>query len=124
MQASFLLLGQRLMKIRDNELYIEDGYKDFKTFVETEVKISRSTAYNYIDLVSVFGVQTFGHANAPDPSKLIPLLPILRAKREDIPSDKIKSQFIKKAKTESARDLQDEIKQIKFRTASQRSPRI
>lgn len=115
MQASFVLLGQRLLKIRDNELYIKDGYKDFKAFVEKEIKISRSTAYNYIDLVSVFGVQTFGHEDAPDPSKLIPLLPVLKAKKDDIPVDKIKSQFIEKAKTESARDLKDDIKQLKIK---------
>lgn len=122
MQASFLLLGQRLMKIRDNELYREDGYVDFKTFVEKEIKIARSTAYNYIDLVSVFGVQTFGHVNAPDFSKLIPLLPVLKSKNDNIPVNKIKSQFIEKAKVESARDLKDDIKQLKIQYGLAKEP--
>lgn len=121
-QASFVLLGQRLLKIRDDELYIADGYKDFKSFVEKEIKIARSTAYNYIDLVSVFGVQTFGHEGAPDPSKLIPLLPVLKSKNDDIPTDKIKSQYIEKAKTESARDLKDDIKQLKIQYGLAKEP--
>jgi hypothetical protein len=121
-QASFVLLGQRLLKIRDNELYTADGYSDFKTFVEKEIKIARSTAYNYIDLVSVFGVQTFGHDDAPDPSKLIPLLPVLKSKSDGIPVDKIKSQFIERAKTESARDLKDDIKQLKIQYGLAKEP--
>lgn len=114
-QQSFLLLGQRLMKIRDNQLYRIDGYNDFKAFVEEEIKISRSTAYNYIDLVSLFGVQTFGHKNSPDASKLIPLIPILKSNREDIPSEKIKSQFLESAKTKSAREMKDDAQKIKIK---------
>ncbi len=114
-QVSFLLLGQRLMKIRDNELYRNDGYSDFKSFVTNEIKISRSTAYNYIDLVSVFGVQTFGHVDSPDPSKLIPLLSILKSGREEIPCEMIKSQFIEEARTKSARDIKEDAKQLKIK---------
>lgn len=114
-QFSFLLLGQRLKKIRDNELYRQDGYDDFKTFVSEVIKIARSTAYNYIDLISVFGVQTFGHDNAPDPSKLIPLLPIFKTNRDDIPEEKLKNRFIEEAKTKSARDIQEEAKKLKIK---------
>ncbi|MFH0977646.1 MAG: hypothetical protein V1874_17845 [Spirochaetota bacterium] len=122
MQVSFVLLGQRLLKIRDNELYLSDGYKDFKTFVEKEIKIGRTTAYNYIDLVSCFGVQALEHGNVPDPSKLIPLLPVLKANREDIPTEDIKSEFIKKAKTSSFRDLKGEIKQLKIQYGLAKEP--
>jgi len=121
-QVSFLLLGQRLMKIRDNELYRIDGYDDFKTFVTEEVKIARSTAYNYIDLVSVFGVQTFGRANAPDPSKLIPLLPLLKSKNENIPVDKIKSQFVKEAQNHSARDIKEKAQELKVKYGLAKEP--
>lgn len=121
-QFSFLLLGQRLKKIRDNELYRQDGYDDFKAFVEQEIKIARSTAYNYIDLISVFGVQTFGHRNPPDPSKLIPLLPLFKANREDIPEQKLKSRFIEEAKTKSARDIQEEAKKLKIKYGLAKEP--
>ena len=84
-------------------------------FVTEEVKIARSTAYNYIDLVSVFGVQTFGRANAPDPSKLIPLLPLLKSKNENIPVDKIKSQFVKEAQNHSARDIKEKAQELKVK---------
>lgn len=121
-QFSFLLLGQRLKKIRDNELYRQDGYDDFKTFVAQEIKIARSTAYNYIDLISVFGVQTFGHDDSPDPSKLIPLLPIFKTNREDIPEEKLKNRFIEEAKTKSARDIQDEAKKLKIKYGLAKEP--
>ncbi|HNR90547.1 MAG TPA: hypothetical protein PKM65_19580 [Spirochaetota bacterium] len=121
-QYSFLLMGQRLMKIRDGELYRADGYADFKAFVTQELKISRSTAYNYIDLVSVFGVQTFGRADAPDPSKLIPLIPILKSDKKGIPGERLKARFIEEAKSKSAREIQDEAKDLKVKYGLAKAP--
>jgi hypothetical protein len=110
---SFLCLAVRLKKIRDNELYREDGYPDFKSFIDSELPIKRATAYNYIDLVTVFGVQTFGHVQ--EPSNLIPALPLLRSAQSnsDIPAAKIKKDIIKQSQTMSARELKDHIKTLK-----------
>ena len=116
--TSFLLLAQRLVVIRDGELYKEDGYKSFSDFIAGEIKVSRSTVYNYIDLVGAFGVQTFGHDNSPDPSKLIPALPLLKASDEQISkADKkdLRSTLVKEAKTKSARELDAEIKELKVK---------
>lgn len=112
-QSSFLLMAQRLLKIRDEELYIEE-YSDFREFIANEIELARSTVYNYIDLIKYFGVQTFGHETVK-PSKLIPALPLMKA---DIPDkDYIKSRFIEVAKDEniSARHIKTEADEYKVK---------
>ncbi|MGD0021707.1 MAG: hypothetical protein ABSC54_05330 [Smithellaceae bacterium] len=69
-----------MMKIRDGELYKEDGYKDFKSFIAGELKVGKTSVYNAIDLVDYFGVQSTGLA----PYKLLPALPLLKADDEII----------------------------------------
>jgi|GEM_PF-817000 len=110
---SFVSLAVRLKKIRDHELYREDNYSNFKSFVDCELSINRATAYNYIDLVTVFGVQTFGHVM--EPSKLIPALPLLKsaATNKDIPLAEIKDEIVKQSQTMSARELNAHIKDLK-----------
>lgn len=112
-QYSFASLAVRLKKIRDNELYKEDNYPDFKSFIDKELSINRTTAYNYIDLVTVFGVQTFEHVT--EPSKLISALPLLKSanSNKDIPLAKIKKDIIKQSLTMSARELNEHIKGLK-----------
>lgn len=60
-EKSFYLMAHRLKIIRDNQLYKEDGYSDFKSFIENEIKIERSTAYKYINVIEVFGVEPVQH---------------------------------------------------------------
>jgi hypothetical protein len=112
-QYSFASLAVRLKKIRDNELYKEDNYSDFKSFIDKELSINRTTAYNYIDLVTIFGVQTFEHVS--EPSKLISALPLLKSANtnKDIPLAKIKKDIIKQSQTMSARELNEHIKGLK-----------
>jgi hypothetical protein len=113
-QYSFASLAVRLKKIRDNELYKEDNYSDFKSFIDKELSINRTTAYNYIDLVTIFGVQTFEHVT--EPSKLISALPLLKSANtnKDIPFAKIKKDIIKQSQTMSARELNEHIKGLKI----------
>lgn len=112
-QYSFASLAVRLKKIRDKELYREDNYPDFKSFIDNELSINRTTAYNYIDLVTIFGVQTFEHVT--EPSKLIPALPLLKSAQsnKDIPVSRIKKDIIKQAQSMSARELNAHIKDLK-----------
>jgi len=113
-QYSFASLAVRLKKIRDNELYKEDNYPDFKSFIDKELSINRTTAYNYIDLVTIFGVQTFEHVT--EPSKLISALPLLKSANanKDIPLAKLKKDIIKQSQTMSARELNEHIKGLKI----------
>ncbi|PKL19327.1 MAG: hypothetical protein CVV49_01220 [Spirochaetae bacterium HGW-Spirochaetae-5] len=125
-QYSFASLAVRLKKIRDDELYKEDNYPDFKSFIDKELSINRTTAYNYIDLVTIFGVQTFEHVT--EPSKLISALPLLKSANtnKDIPLAKIKKDIIKQSQTMSARELNEHIKGLKveygFRKSDSEKP--
>ena len=113
-QYSFLLMAQRLKKIRDKNLYVEDGYNDFKEFIETELNVSRRTAYNYIELIECFGVQALAHDNI-DTSKLIPTLPILNSDNKAIPKEELKYKFIEDSKNKTFRELQEETRELKIR---------
>jgi len=106
-QYSFILMAQRLKKIRDKRLYEKDNYNSFKEFIENELNVSRQTAYKYIDIIDYFGVATLRHLETErfDYSKLIPVLPILKANDSLIPKDKIKKDFLSKAKYSTFRDI-------------------
>ncbi|HOV15053.1 MAG TPA: hypothetical protein PK771_12260 [Spirochaetota bacterium] len=114
-QYSFFLMAQRLLKIRDKALYREDGYSDFKSFVERELNISRSTVYNYIDIVNFFGVQPVGHDDKVEYTKLLPAVSILRAEKEGLPKEEIKKQFLEDVKHKSKREIIEEANEIKVK---------
>ncbi len=114
-QYSFFLMAQRLLKIRDKALYREDGYSDFKSFVERELNISRSTVYNYIDIVNFFGVQPVGHDDKVEYTKLLPAISILRADKEGLPKEAIKKQFLEDVKYKSKREIIEEANGIKIK---------
>ena len=114
-QYSFFLMAQRLLKIRDRALYREDGYPDFKSFVERELNISRSTVYNYIDIVNFFGVQPVGHDDKVEYTKLLPAVSILRADKEGLPKEAIKKQFLEDVKFKSKREIIEEANEIKVK---------
>lgn len=111
-QSSFVLLAVRIKKIRDEELYREDNYPDFKSFIEGELSVAQRTAYNYIDIITIFGLKTFAIEDGRiDPSKLIPAIPLLRM--EGVPVESIKKEMISDAKTMSARAMAEKVKQLK-----------
>ena len=114
---SFMLLGQRLAKIRDKELYKEDGYSNFKQFIDAELSIGKSHVYNAIDLVTYFGVQSIGNQQL-NPSTLIQALPLLKANDEVLSkADKkeVKSTILKEAKTKSEREMKNIVKDLKVK---------
>ena len=110
---SFLHMAKRLIVIRDNRLYTRDGYRAFKDFIENEIPLSRSTVYNYIDIVTFFGVQPVGQTVRFEYSKLLPLLPILKASDDRIPKEQIKRRFVEAAETKSKSELAREARWYK-----------
>ncbi|MBP7553030.1 MAG: hypothetical protein KA885_06355 [Spirochaetes bacterium] len=114
-QYSFMLMAQRLLKIRDNELYKIDGYSDFRSFIENELSISRSTVYNYIDIVTIFGVQPVGHDENIEYAKLLPIIPILKAHENNIPKDEIKERFLYEIRSKSKNEIIDEANRLKVK---------
>jgi len=115
-QSSFILMAQRLTIIRDNRLYEQDNYSDFKEFIINELPIAKTTVYCYIDVVKFFGVQSSELAENLDYSKLFPLLPLFKADDKSISEDKkleIKREFLQKIKEEPARQIKEEAKILK-----------
>ncbi len=88
-QYSFMLMAQRLMKIRDKKLYLEERdesgnikYKDFTVFVENEMQMSRGTIYKMIDIYDYYGSRVSPGRHADELlqyTKLVPSLPLLKA---------------------------------------------
>ncbi len=113
-QYSFLLMAQRLLKIKENRLYEKDKYKDFKSFIENEMNIERSTAYTYIDIITYFGVGALQHEDI-NYSKLRPVIPLLKMNDSNIPKNEIAKEYIEKAKKESFRDIVEETKELKIK---------
>lgn len=120
-QNSFLLMAQRLQKIKDNELWKldknsqnEQKYLSFKDFIVNEIHIERTTAYKYIDLISLFGVETFQHGEI-EHSKLLPIIPLLKSNIEESMRVQIISQILSDAKEKSAREMQKEAKALKLK---------
>jgi len=121
-QYSFLLMAQRLIKIRDKQLYkLEkddlgaEKYADFKTFIENELNVSRSTVYNYIDIVNFFGVQPVGHDTTFEYTKLLPIIPLLRSDDQNLPKDEIKQHYLSDIKLKSKKELIEEAKELKIK---------
>ncbi len=119
-QYNFLLMAQRLFVIRDRELYKEDGYKDFKEFIEVEINVTRQTVYKYIDIYSFFsdGVALVRHDSEKlDYSKLLPYIPLLKANEDKISKEKkeeIKKESIEKMKIFSKAEMIEEAKRLKI----------
>ena len=114
-QVSFILMAQRLMKIRDGELYKVDGYNDFKSFIDSELKIAKRTVYDYIDIISCFGVRLTALGDNIEYSKLSPLIPLLKSDNPDIPKEELKTLFLKEIKEKSQRELREEAKELKIK---------
>ncbi len=107
-------MAQRLYTIKTRELYKKDNHPDFKTFIEKEMNIGRRTAYNYIDIIEIFGVQALAHEKNLEFSKLIPIIPVLRkASISEDEKEIMKINFIEKAKNKSFRDITKDAKSLK-----------
>ncbi|MBP7552065.1 MAG: hypothetical protein KA885_01460 [Spirochaetes bacterium] len=114
-QYSFLLMAQRLIKIRDNELYKIDGYPDFISFIKSELSIAKRTTYHYINIIECFGAPALALEENIQYSKLLPFIPILKSNNEDIPKQKLKEKAFQEIKTKSYREIENEAREIKIK---------
>lgn len=110
---AFLLMAQRLKKIKDLSLYKEDGYRSFKAFVDAEIHLDRSTVYNYMDILEAFGHESLLAVPELEHTKLRPAVPLLKAKGKGVPKAKIRKQFIAKAKTSTRKEIAQTAKNLK-----------
>lgn len=115
-QYSFILMAQRLKVIRDKELFIKDGYSDFKEFIEKELPIVRQSVYNYISLVECFGVQALGQGDDNiEYSKLFAFVPLLKSDNSKINKAALIKKLFLELKQKSFRELQEEAKELKIK---------
>lgn len=119
-QVSGLYMAQRLTIIRDQELYKKDGYKDFRTFIDSELTLSRSSVYNYIDIVEYFveskRLDTEMEMLGTNRSKLIPFIPLLKSEKlTEVEKENIKDSLISKLEDHSFRELTQEAKELKIK---------
>lgn len=114
-QYSFLLMAQRLKKIRDKKLYILDGYEHFKDFIEKEISIAKRTSYDYISIVECFGVRLVALGENVEYSKLLPIIPLLKNKNNAIPKEELKDTFLKDIFIKSKKEIIEQAKQLKIK---------
>lgn len=117
LKYNFFLLAHRLIKIRNDKLYEKDGYTNFKDFIENELNVSKATVYKYMDIISSFGVSLArldsDYENV-EYTKLMPIIPLLKANNDDIPKEEIKNQFLNNIKEKSRRELREEATRLKI----------
>lgn len=89
---SFIKIGCYLKHIKDNEMYLEDGYSNIYEFAEDKFHISRSLTIRFMNLCLEFSV----NHNSPviddkyknyAYSQLVEILPLKQEQREMITSD-------------------------------------
>ena len=62
MAREYISIGFFLRKVRDNEMYLEDGYKDIHDFAMNEFGMSKSTVNHCIRINEQFSIG----GNSPD----------------------------------------------------------
>ena len=112
------LIGQRLEKIRTEKLFKEKGYNDFKSYIQSALKMSESNAYYYMAVFEYFSEY---HAREIG-SKLKLVIPVLNQIKNDnnLPQnikkmqlDLIKNKIISKIQNKSYREAEKFIKNFK-----------
>lgn len=114
-QYNFMLLANRLKKIRDKKLYKQDGYNTFKEFINNELNITKQTVYKYIDIYQNFGVASKRLDKNIQYTKLHPIISLLKADNNDIPKEEIKNKFINEINNKTQKEIIEEVKKLKIK---------
>lgn len=109
---SFMFMAERLQIIRDKAYYLEDGYKTFSEFIKEELDINKSTVYNYLKIIDIFGVQVLGKLSKP--SNVIPFLPILDSLDDEKKKNLIKEEVINISNYSSFKEAELKAKELKM----------
>lgn len=104
--VSYVVMAKRLKKIRDEKLYLKDGYVKFEQFIDEELSLARNTVYKYMDIVNIFEKDLLEN-KIKEPSKLIEALPLVKKYPE------YKQEIVTLAQTKSAREVKARINEIK-----------
>lgn len=103
---SYVVMAKRLKKIRDEKLYLKDGYTKFEQFIEEELSLARNTVYKYMDVVNIFEKDLLDN-KITEPSKLIEALPLVKKYPQ------YKEEIVKIANSSSARAVKVRVNEIR-----------
>lgn len=104
-----------LKEIRDDELWktVKDGkklkYKSFASYIENELKLSKRSVYDYINLIEKYGSDL---ENIPNISKLIPTIPLFNS--EDLTDEQkkdAKKEFLDSVDKITAKEIREMVKE-------------
>lgn len=109
LENSFLELGERLTKIRNEQVYIKAGYESFALFL-WEIKMTESVASKiitvYENLVLRFGVDKEKIIAVGGYSIAYPIAQMVKSKEEA-------EHWLEKGSLLNKKDLEDEIRELK-----------
>jgi hypothetical protein len=108
---AFVVMAQRLSVIRDQRLYTQDGYDNFRSFIDGELNLSHTTVYRHLDIFTFFGEQLIkeGEKGGTTYTKLALAVPLLRKEKNDKNRAKLLTKFWHDSKTKSIRQMRSEV---------------
>lgn len=102
---SYLLLGDRLGTIKDEQLYKAWGYETFEEFIkDPEINFRRSTAYNLVAIVERFREHIMSNKLDIGYTRVVRLLPL--------PDNEAKT-LLSKSPYLTASDFNDELREMR-----------
>jgi hypothetical protein len=109
-----VVMAQRLSAIRDQRLYTQDDYDNFRSFIEGELNLSRTTIYRHLDIFEFFGEHLIkeGEKGGTVYAKLALAVPLLRKEKDDKNRAKLLNKFWHDSKTKSVKQMQSEVSVI------------
>lgn len=120
-EVSGIYMAMRLKSIKDNELYKDDDYPDFKAFIDGELNITERTVYNYLDLVEQFITPKKLHSKedidklSSNRSKVKAYMPILKSEKiSSEVKESLRNDVFDKLDKKSYRELNKEASELKI----------
>ena len=110
-------MAQRLVRIRDQQLYRRDDYESFRAFVDGELSCTVRTAYNYVSVIELFGEELAGAVPTLQYSWLIKTLPVMRALPPGRHADRARKRLVRTVVTRDRDALRREIDALRRKVA-------
>jgi hypothetical protein len=113
---SFAVMAQRLAAIRDGKLYEEDGYADFRSFVDAELGLALRTVYDYLNVFDEFGALIISSgATDISYSKLLPGVALLKSANLPVRRDRVRNRVWEIARTMSKAEAAAAVRALRKR---------
>lgn len=108
---SFIFLAERLKIIRDQKLYLEDGYKKFSDFIKAEIEVTQSTVDKYLNIIDLFNPAA--RRDLLRPRNIFPFLPLFKTINNQNEKEALKNKILEIANNNTVRKSEEIAKQLK-----------